>query len=105
MADWPDTTELARVLNVDNVGDWQTTLDRVLAAAITKVKLDVGNWDEDVDEPDDSLAQAALRMAELISLRPDAQSMSLRNVGTIGAVGDPTYRNLLFGHRRSFGVA
>jgi hypothetical protein len=95
MADWPDTAELAQVLDVSNVTDWQTTLDRVLAAAITKVKSDVGNWDEDVDEPDDNLSQAALRMAELMSLRPD---------GAKGTEKDPTYSRLLFGHRRSFGI-
>ena len=96
MADWPDTEELAQVLNVDNVTDWQTTLDRVLASAIFKVKSDVGAWDEDVDEPDDNLAQAALRMGELLSLRPEA---------AVGVVSDPTYRRLLKGHRRRFGVA
>ena len=98
MADWPDTTELAQVLNVDNVGDWQTTLDRVMAAGIRKVKGDIGNWNEDVDEPDDSLAQAALRMAELISTRPESTP------GRLGST-DPTYLRLLSGHRRRFGVA
>ena len=96
MAEWPDTDELAQLLNVDNVGDWQTTLDRVLAASISKVKTDVGAWDEDVDSPDDNLAQAALRMGELLSLRPEA---------AIGVVSDPTYRRLLKGHRRRFGIA
>ena len=96
MASWPDTAELAQVLDVENVGDWATTLDRVLASAIERVKLDVGAWDPDVDEPDDALAQAALRMGELLSLRPEAAA---------GAAQDPTYRRLLFGHRQRFGVA
>jgi hypothetical protein len=96
MADWPDTDELAQVLNVDNVGDWSTTLDRVMAAAIVKVKTDVGAWDEDVDAPVDSLAPAALRRGELLSLRPEA---------AVGVVSDPTYRRLLKGHRRRFGIA
>ena len=96
MADWPDTAELAQVLNVENVDDWETTFDRVLASAIHKVKSDIGAWDEDVDEPDDNLAQAALRMAELISLRPEVAA---------GTVTDPTYRRLLTGHRRRFGIA
>jgi hypothetical protein len=96
MADWPDTAELAQVLDVENVTDWETTFDRVLAAAIAKVKSDVGNWDEDVDEPDESLSQAALRMAELMALRPEAAR---------GTENDPTYSRLLFGHRRSFGIA
>ena len=96
MATWPDTDELAQVLNIDNVADWQTTLDRVRASAISKVKSDVGAWDDDVDEPDDNLAQAALRMGELLSLRPEA---------AVGVVSDPTYRRLLKGHRRRFGIA
>jgi hypothetical protein len=96
MADWPDTAELAQVLNVENVTDWETTLDRVQAAAISKVKSDVGNWDEDVDEPDESLSQAALRMAELISERPGQRTAVLGK--------DPAYQALLFGHRRSFGI-
>ena len=102
MADWPDTAELAQVLNVDNVGDWQTTLDRVLAAAIAKVKSDRGNWDDDVDEPTDNLAQAALRMAELISTRPDAPARAFVNSPAIAQ--DPTYLRLLTGQRRRFGI-
>lgn len=96
MAAWPDTDELAQVLNVDNVADWQTTLDRVMAAAIRRVKGDVGLWDDNVDEPDENLAQAALRMGELLSLRPEAAA---------GVGDDPTYRRLLSGHRRRFGVS
>lgn len=94
MVAWPDADELKQVLNVDS-DDWDTTLDRVLAAAIARVKQDVGDWDEDVDVPNESLAQAALRMGELISLRPEA---------AIEANADPTYDRLLFGHRRTFGV-
>jgi hypothetical protein len=35
-------------------------------------------------------------MAELMALRPEAAA---------GTQGDPTYFRLLFGHRRSFGIA
>lgn len=97
MASWPDTAELAQVLNVENEGDWQTTLDRVRTAAIDTVKEVRGNWDDDVDEPDEKLAQAALRMAELISTRPTADRNSL--------VRDATFQALMFGRRRVFGVA
>lgn len=101
MAAWPELDELKLALSVEN-DDWDDTLERVLAAAITKVKQDVAIWDEDVDEPDDSLAQAALRMGELLSERPDAipgtkawQSLS----------SDLTYATLLAGHRRAFGIS
>lgn len=106
MADWPDTAELAQVLNVDNVGDWETTLGRVLAAAIRKVKSDVGLWDEDVDEPDEALAAAALRMAELMSLRPEvASGIGSQSGSRASFVRDPAYQSYLAGHRRRFGVA
>ena len=95
MADWPDADELKQVLNIDG-DDWDTTVDRVRSAAIQQVKQDVGLWDDLVDEPDDSLAQAALRLAEMISERPGIPVKSLRD--------DPAYRNLLAGHRRSFGI-
>lgn len=100
MAAWPELDELKQVIDVTG-DEWDgdadgTRLTRLLAAAIDKVKHDVGDWDEDVDEPDDRLAQAALRMAELLALRPELATST---------VTDPTYRRLLFGHRRVFGVA
>ena len=103
MADWPERAELARILDVVLPEDYAETdplvvmLDRVLAAAIAHVKLDVGDWDDYVDVPDDQLSQAALRMAELMSLRPEISSTA--------GVNDPTYWRLLFGHKRTFGVA
>lgn len=96
MADWPDADELKQVLNLDPEGDnWATTVDRILAAAIYRVKQDVGEWDDVTDEPDDSLAQAALRMGELIAERPSEEA------GT----RDPTYWRLLMGHRKRFALA
>jgi hypothetical protein len=95
MADWPSEDELKQVLNIDS-DNWDTTLDRVRSAAIAKVKRDVGLWDEMVDEPDDMLAQASLRMAEMISERPTTPIVHLAN--------DPAYQTLLSGHRRSFGI-
>jgi hypothetical protein len=108
MAAWPELDELKQVLDVTS-DDWdgeagsgggedeRTRLSRLLAAAIAKVKADVGLWDEDDDEPDDALAQAALRMAELIALKPELAAQ----VGS----NDPTYLRLLYGHRRTFGIA
>lgn len=108
MAAWPELDELKQVLDVTS-DDWDgeaesgggedvtTRLTRLLAAAIAKVKADVGDWVETTDEPDDSLAQAALRMAELFALKPELSAQ----VG----FNDPTYARLLYGHRRTFGVA
>ncbi len=100
MAEWPVVAELQRRLDFEPTGEEDPAADilaRDLASAIARVKLDVGNWVEEDDEPDDSLANAALRMAELIATRPDADPTALS--------ADPTYRRLLFGHRRVFGVA
>ncbi len=95
MVDWPDTAEVKKVLDVSDES-WDDILDRVLAAAIAKVMLDVGDWDETTDAPDEALAQAALRMAELLAQRPDANP---------DQIFDPTYTRLLYGHRRQFGIA
>jgi hypothetical protein len=98
---WPDADELKRVLDVTG-DEHDTTLDRVLAAAISRVKDEVGGtgddneWDEYEDEPDDNHGQAALRMAELMATRPDADPALLGK--------DPTYRALLFGRRKQFGI-
>lgn len=96
MAAWPELDELKQVLNVDS-DDWDTRLEVVLNAAIGKVKRDVGGWDEDTDEPDEALSQAAVRMAELMSERPTGPTQ--RSLGQ-----DPAYRSLLSGHRRRFGI-
>ena len=104
MSDWPQLDELKQVLDITS-DDWdgeatssesETRLSRLLESAIDKVKADVGGWDEILDEPDARLAQAALRMAELLALKPELAA---------GTVSDPTYRRLLFGHRRKFGFA
>jgi hypothetical protein len=99
MANWPVLAELAQIVAVKNVDDWGTTLDGVLASAIAKVKSDVGNWDDAVDEPDESLARAAMRMAELMSERPSGAV----NPAALGR--DPAYQAHLFGHRRVFGIS
>lgn len=96
-AAWPDSTELAQVLNVDNVTDWQTTLDRVLASAISTTKGVVGSWDDTVDAPTDNQAAAALRMGELMSERPNATVQSL--------IADAAFRAHLTGQRRKWGIA
>lgn len=97
---WPAVTELAQVLNIApdaTVTEWLTTLDRILAAAIAHVKGEVGRWDEASNAPNDNLAGAALRMAELMSQRPDS---SIPPTGT-----DPAYRAFMTGQRKRFGVS
>jgi hypothetical protein len=96
MADWPGPDELKQILDVTSE-DWDETLDRVLSAAIAHVKQDVGGWDDAVDEPDDSLAQAALVAAEVLSQRTE--------VARSQAISDPRYLMLIKGHRKRFAVA
>jgi hypothetical protein len=95
---WPTLIELRKVLDVDPESNaWDETLARVLESAIERVKGDVGSWDDLLDEPPPpKLAQAALRMAELLSLRPETAS---------AASNDPTYLRLLAGHRRRFAIS
>lgn len=94
---WPAVAELSQVLNLgaDGPTDWATTLARVLAAAIDRVKSDVGGWSDYADTPTNSQAQAALRMAFLMWTSPDSPTLGL----------DPSYRALLSGQRRRFAIA
>ncbi len=97
MADWPSADELEKFLNLSNdPASWTDQIERIMSAAIARVKLDVGVWDELVDEPNDALAQAALRMGELIAERPEAAS-----AGT----DDPTYWRLMYGNRKRFALS
>lgn len=107
MADWPALAELKQVLDVTN-DDWDgasggeanTRLTALLAAAIDHVKEDVAGsvdaFDEDPGEPTTKQARAALRMAELMALKPELVA---------GLERDPTYDRLIRGGRRAFGVA
>lgn len=112
MALWPELDELKQVLDVTSTewdGDYDgTRLTRLLATAIEAIKAYVGDWDEYTDEPDDSLSQAALRLAELIALKPEVAATVVGGRGariTSFMAGDPALAALLFGHRRTFGVA
>lgn len=97
MADWPEVEELRKVLDIGEDPDhWSTTADRVLAAAIERVKSDIGVWDELLDAPTDSQAQAALYMAQLIAERPTV---------AVAELGDKMYYALLQGQRKRFPIA
>ena len=49
-----------------------------MASAIDYVKLKSGSWVEGTDSPDDMLAQAALRMAEMMAQRPIGRRRGVR---------------------------
>jgi hypothetical protein len=105
MADWPDVDQLKQVLAVDDDGgsDLTTFVEGFLASAIAYVKADVGDWDEDVDEPNDNLAAAALRMGELMALR-QSNAASSAAAAAIGSK-DPTYSRLMYDQHRRFGIS
>lgn len=109
MIDWPQLAELKQVLDVES-DDWDgaedsgegpSRLTALLETAIAKVKQDVGAWDEYEDLPDVSLQRAALRLAELMALKPEVLAAVTR--GAI--VSDPAYQAFIYGHRRVFGIA
>lgn len=90
--DWPELSDLKLRLDITS-DDYDGQLDVLLAAAIAQIKEKVGLWDEMVDMPDEALAAAALQRAfEMAST--DASVIEARKS-----------EQLLFGHRRRFGVA
>lgn len=98
MAAWPDVEELK---NVRDIGDSQfidEQLQRNLEGAIIRVKRDVGDWDEDVDEPDANLGQAALRAAVVLTVNAPDDGWRVLDK-------DHIYQALLKGYRRTFGIA
>ena len=111
MSDWPLLDELKQVLDVDPEsnawdGDYdETRLTRLLAAAIDYVKQDIGDWDDTYDFPTDRQSQAALRMAELMALKPEVAA-AVSGTGRVSAAvaSDPTYRKLMTGSRRKFPI-
>ena len=99
--DWPTLDELKQWRDVtgsewDGTGD-NTRFTRELAAAIAIVKLDVGDWDELTDLPDEQLGEAAMRMAVLLRANAGESTAILRD--------DPQYQACLKGHRRRFAIA
>jgi hypothetical protein len=108
MFEWPDVEELKQWLDVTGT-EWDgyedeseethlTRHSRALAAAIAYVKQDVGGWDELVDEPDASLADAALAAAiKFATLKRQVAVTTIRQ--------DPVYQAAIRGHRRRFAIA
>jgi hypothetical protein len=103
MAAWPELAELKQVLDVTSEewdgDDDDTRLTALLLAAIDHVKQESGQYTE---TPSDSLGRAALRLAELMALRPEVAAALTR--GGSSFIADPAYNAFLFGERRSFGI-
>jgi hypothetical protein len=98
MAAWPTLAALKQTLDVTS-DDWDSEhhLEGVRLAAIAQVKLDVGDWDDVADVPDDSLARAAHLLAVRIARAPSQAPVE-------AARSDPDYGRLLKGHRRRFAI-
>ena len=106
MADWPELDELKQVLDATNTpgeespwdGDMDNTrLTRLLAAAIEFTKAKTGSWVEYEDEPDEMLAAAALRAAQLLAPPMNRPPDAIEQ--------DPIFNGFLFGHRRRFSIS
>jgi hypothetical protein len=110
MAAWPELDELKQVLDSDpEFSGWDgdsgeeagTRLTALLNAAIEHVKQET----QDTEEPSYGLRQAALRLAELMALKPEvAAAVSGTGRGFATFTGDPAYQAYLFGERRAFGI-
>jgi hypothetical protein len=90
--DWPQLDDLKRDQNMLDDSTYDGEMEVILAAAIGQIKLEVGNWDELTDAPNEAMAEAALRRAVELSsdvLPPRAERKSLQ---------------LLYGQRRRFGI-
>ena len=95
--DWPTLAELKRWRDVVGA-EWDAdAFPRELAAAIAIVKLDVGDWDELTDVPDEALGEAAMRMAVLLRANAGESTALLSR--------DPQYQACLKGHHRRFAIA
>lgn len=94
--EWPTVDELKKSVDMPN-DDFDPQLDRILEAAIEQTKLEVGDWDEVVDEPDQALALYALQLAQRMAAAP---SQAPRVIAR-----DVDLERLMKGHRRRFGIA
>jgi hypothetical protein len=88
---WPTATDLKLRLDITS-SDWDDHMDRLIASGIRWVKVTVGDWNEDTDAPDDTLAQAALERA-----------VEQATTGQVTATS-PKSESLLYGYRRRFGI-
>ena len=114
---WPTVDELKHELGITSVSlpaAQVTILNRALAAAIAKVKIDVAGredaeeyWEDDPDLTP-NLEAAALLLAVKVTKAPSAPfgvAAVFDSGGLYVAAQDPQYRRLLKGHRIAFGIA
>ena len=90
---WPTATDLKRRLDITSA-DWDDDMDRLIESGIRWVKVKVGDWNEDTDEPDDALAQSALERAVEQATTSDIPGIAVARKS----------ESLLYGHRRRFGI-
>jgi hypothetical protein len=91
---WPTADELKQRLDITS-SDWDDHMDRLVASGIRWVKVKVGDWNEDTDAPDDTLAQAALERAVEQATTGDSPA---------GVSVPRKSESLLYGYRRRFGI-
>lgn len=91
--EWPTRAELKQRLDITS-DDWDSQLDRLLAAAITATKHRMGDWVEPYDRPSEQVSQSALELAV---------EMAQSGAEAISAVASKS-RALLYGQRRRFGI-
>lgn len=112
MADWPTLDQLKLALNVNTTAR-DSLLTPALAAAIDQVKIDTAGTPEAFDdaseglEVTDSLSQAALLLAVMVTKAPDAPygiAAVFDDGGLQVAATHPMYQLLLTGSRHAFGV-
>ena len=112
MADWPELAQLKQALNVNTTAR-DTLLQSALAAAIEQVQTDTAGSSEAFEDASEgleiteSLSQAALVLAVMVTKAPDAPYGVAAVFDTGGlrvAAQHPTYERLLTGSRHSFGV-
>lgn len=91
--EWPTRAELKQRLDITSA-DWDSQLDRLLAAAITATKHRMGDWVEPYDRPNEQVSQSALELAV---------EMAQTGADAIGLVKSKS-NALLYGQRRRFGI-
>jgi hypothetical protein len=97
---WPEVEDLKRRLNVIDVSIHDVEMEVILAAAIGQIKMEVGDWDELTDAPNEALAGSALQRAFEMG---SADEVGITR-GRFGTTHIPKSTQLLLGQRRRFPI-